>query len=225
VRHAEAIRRLGEYVEGELSLGDRAGIDAHLDGCTACAEELRALRATIDLLHGLPTPEPPAGLTSAVMREIRALPVNPSRPGLGGVLARPWLAACATAALAAVAVGVWVVRPAHVPAGAPIASERPRAASPLLGASAPPETSDPDPRPAPAPDAWREALRLAASNPRGFASRLDGLDADTRQRWLEALGAHGAEAPDLVAAAVAALRGDAHPRSREIADVLESASR
>jgi hypothetical protein len=64
--------RLGDYLEGDLSLEERELVDAHMAGCTACADELRELRATVGLLRGLPDPEPPALLTAEVMRRIEA---------------------------------------------------------------------------------------------------------------------------------------------------------
>jgi len=64
--------RLGDHLEGDLSLDERSRVDAHLAGCAECAEELRELRATISLLRGLPDPEPPARLTAQVMRRIEA---------------------------------------------------------------------------------------------------------------------------------------------------------
>jgi hypothetical protein len=62
--------RLGDHLEGDLSLDERSRVDAHLARCTECADELRELRATIGLLRGLPDPEPPARLTAEVMRRI-----------------------------------------------------------------------------------------------------------------------------------------------------------
>jgi hypothetical protein len=64
--------RLGDHLEGDLSLDERSRVDAHLARCAECADELRELRATIRLLRGLPDPEPPARLTAEVMRRIEA---------------------------------------------------------------------------------------------------------------------------------------------------------
>ena len=62
MKHAEVRERLGPYLEGELPLQQRALVDAHLDSCEPCAEELRELRGTIELLHRLPDEAPPSGL-------------------------------------------------------------------------------------------------------------------------------------------------------------------
>jgi len=64
--------RLGDHLEGDLSLDERARVDAHLARCAECADELRELRAIVGLLRGLPDPEPPAHLTARVMRRIEA---------------------------------------------------------------------------------------------------------------------------------------------------------
>jgi hypothetical protein len=64
--------RLGDHLEGDLSLEERSRVDAHIAGCAACADELRELRATVGLLRGLPDPEPPALLKAEVMRRIEA---------------------------------------------------------------------------------------------------------------------------------------------------------
>jgi hypothetical protein len=64
--------RLGYYLEGDLSLGERSRVDAHIEHCAECADELRELRATVGLLRGLSDPEPPALLTAEIMRRIDA---------------------------------------------------------------------------------------------------------------------------------------------------------
>jgi len=64
--------RLGDHLEGDLSLEERSRVDAHIEHCAECADELRELRATVGLLRGLPDPEPPVLLTAEVMRRIEA---------------------------------------------------------------------------------------------------------------------------------------------------------
>jgi len=70
MNHPEVRRRMGEYLQGDLTLAQRALFDAHLDGCDACAEDLRALRETIRLLRELPTPEVPPHLADRVVARI-----------------------------------------------------------------------------------------------------------------------------------------------------------
>jgi hypothetical protein len=64
--------RLGDHLEGDLSLAERSRVDRHLAECSTCAAELRELRATVALLRGLPDPEPPLLLRADVMRRIEA---------------------------------------------------------------------------------------------------------------------------------------------------------
>jgi hypothetical protein len=63
--------RLADYLEGDLPLSERALVDAHLDQCESCAAELSGLQKTVSLLRSLPDPEPPAGLSQAVIRRLR----------------------------------------------------------------------------------------------------------------------------------------------------------
>lgn len=70
MNHSEVRRCMGEYLQGDLSLAQRALFDAHLDGCEACAEDLRTLRSTIHLLRDLPTPDVPPHLVDRVIARI-----------------------------------------------------------------------------------------------------------------------------------------------------------
>jgi len=76
VSHAESARhvsdRLGEHLEGDLSLAEFARVDAHLNSCEECATELRELRATVALLRDLPDPELPIGFAARVAERIEA---------------------------------------------------------------------------------------------------------------------------------------------------------
>jgi len=70
--------RLGPYLEGDLPLQQRALVDAHLDVCPSCAEELKELRGTIGLLRSLPEIVPPSGLASGVIARIQAGEAQPT---------------------------------------------------------------------------------------------------------------------------------------------------
>lgn len=70
MNHPEVRRRMGEYLQGDLSLAQRALFDAHLDGCQECEADLRALRETVQLLRDLPTPEVPPHLADRVVARI-----------------------------------------------------------------------------------------------------------------------------------------------------------
>ena len=70
MNHSDIQSRMASYLDGELALGQRALFDAHLDGCEACSTELSDMRATINLLRRLPSPEPPADLVDQIMRRV-----------------------------------------------------------------------------------------------------------------------------------------------------------
>ena len=78
MNHADVKNHLADYLEGDLSLDARALVDAHLDGCAECAEEVDQMLQTIRLLRMLPEPEPPPMITANVMRRIRAGEADPS---------------------------------------------------------------------------------------------------------------------------------------------------
>lgn len=72
MNHADVKKSLADYLEGDLSLGDRALVDAHLDGCEECALEVTELEQTILMLRSMPEPETPPMIAANVMRRIRA---------------------------------------------------------------------------------------------------------------------------------------------------------
>lgn len=78
MNHADVKRQLADYLEGDLDLNDRASVDAHLDGCADCAQEVREMRQTIQLLRSMPEPEQPPMMAANVMRRIRAGETQPS---------------------------------------------------------------------------------------------------------------------------------------------------
>ena len=81
MNHSDIQSRMANYLEGELALGDRALFDGHLDSCESCSGELSEMRATINLLRRLPTPEPPAtGLNTVVGDLWRELGVTRQTP-------------------------------------------------------------------------------------------------------------------------------------------------
>ncbi len=71
MNHQEVRKRMGEYLQGDLTLSQRALFDAHLDGCEACSGELRGLRDTVGLLRELPGPEVPPHLANRVIARIQ----------------------------------------------------------------------------------------------------------------------------------------------------------
>jgi hypothetical protein len=71
VNHSDVRNHLADYLEGDLELGKRALIDAHLDECGDCSGDLAEMQSTIALLRSLPEPEVPQDFVPNVMRRIR----------------------------------------------------------------------------------------------------------------------------------------------------------
>ena len=88
--HNKVRARLSSYIDGQLTAGEAARIEAHLTDCGACRNELDSLRMTVRLLNELPLLEPPRSL---------ALESAPApAPSFTG---RLWAARLATSAMAA----------------------------------------------------------------------------------------------------------------------------
>ena len=85
MNHADIKKHLADYLEGDLALEDRALVDAHLDACDPCSNEVEEMLRTLRLLRTLPEPEIPPMIAANVMRRIRA---GESRPGFFQRVAR-----------------------------------------------------------------------------------------------------------------------------------------
>lgn len=77
--HIRARKLLGDYLEGDLKLDQRARVDGHLDECEECAREARELRQTVSMLRSLPMDVPPPDVADAVMARIAAGEGRPPR--------------------------------------------------------------------------------------------------------------------------------------------------
>ena len=110
MNHSEIQARLSDYLEGDLSATDSSLVASHLQQCDACARELDVLRAMVELLHSLPTPDPPRDLAQSVMRRLER---GEGRQGwfvrLGSALAQLVAAPVALPVSALVAVALVVV--------------------------------------------------------------------------------------------------------------------
>ena len=75
-RHRRFRRDLSAYVDDMLSEGARRRLEAHLDSCEACRQELAELRATVEVLGSLPMAEAPRSFTlaAAPAAEVRPRP-------------------------------------------------------------------------------------------------------------------------------------------------------
>lgn len=92
MRHASCARRLSQFADDTLPSDIRTRMEAHLESCTDCRDELSGLRSTIDLLGALATSvELPREFRGQVMARIDAGEADPSVLGrLGGVWCR-WM--------------------------------------------------------------------------------------------------------------------------------------
>jgi anti-sigma factor RsiW len=65
-------KRLGAYLDGELSERQQASLERHLAGCGSCRAALHALLGLEPLLRNLDVPPAPAALTSQIMTQAYA---------------------------------------------------------------------------------------------------------------------------------------------------------
>lgn len=61
--HERVRELLSGYLDGRLSAGQRTALERHLEGCRDCGHELRALRATQQMVQSLPPVRLPRGFT------------------------------------------------------------------------------------------------------------------------------------------------------------------
>jgi len=75
-RHRRFRRDLSAYLDGVLPQRARRRLDAHLDSCQACHQELTELRSTVEALGSLPMAEVPRSfaLSAAPIAEVRPRP-------------------------------------------------------------------------------------------------------------------------------------------------------
>lgn len=71
---AEARRRFSGLVDDELDRETQASVEMHVHDCPTCAEELRALRATVALLHAVAPARAPAGFVDRVTATVHPVP-------------------------------------------------------------------------------------------------------------------------------------------------------
>ena len=71
--HAVVMERLEEYLAGTLNPADERQVEAHLNGCPACREELAAMEDVSLMFHSLRVEgwtEPAPGFYSQVMAQV-----------------------------------------------------------------------------------------------------------------------------------------------------------
>ncbi len=183
--------RLSDYLDGELSAGERAALETHLAGCRGCAAALDELRAVIAAAGSLVDEPPARDLWSGIEARLGPTPgtvrVSPAVISLAEHRRRfsftlPQLAAAGIAVVALSSTVVWLVT---TRIGTPATPARPVAvATPTVSGAAAPQSAGAAARqpeaatspalplsrsPAPASEPGRVA---SAERPRGAAARL-----------------------------------------------------
>jgi len=75
--HADAQELIAAYVMNVLEPDEQRALEAHLDGCEECRQELaRLLEVGAAMAAGLPQTPPPAALREAVMAAVRPAPAR-----------------------------------------------------------------------------------------------------------------------------------------------------
>jgi hypothetical protein len=93
MRHPDDL--LADHVDGTLPERERAAVDAHLETCARCREEIELARGAVVALHDLEDVPVPVGVTGRVIAEARS--ETPKKTASGG-LSR-WIAGLAAAAV------------------------------------------------------------------------------------------------------------------------------
>ena len=79
--HGRFLEMLSDHVDGELPEAERIALEAHLQGCDSCTEELESLRATVQMLRRMPEVEAPRSFRIAPAAVTAPTP-PPERPVL-----------------------------------------------------------------------------------------------------------------------------------------------
>ena len=79
--HGRFLEMLSDYVDGLLPEAERIALEAHLQGCDSCTEELESLRATVQMLRRMPEVEAPRSFRLAPAAVTAPTP-PPERPVL-----------------------------------------------------------------------------------------------------------------------------------------------
>ena len=72
--HGRFLEVLSGYIDGELPEAERIALEAHLQGCDSCTEELESLRATVQMLRRMPEVEAPRSFRIAPAADNRSHP-------------------------------------------------------------------------------------------------------------------------------------------------------
>jgi hypothetical protein len=131
--------RLSDYLDGELSEGERSALERHLAACPTCTSALEGLTRVAERARRLPAPAPATDLWPGIAARIGA---DPGPVAIAGPRRRRWtfslpeLAAACLAVAALSGSGVWLLM-GRGPAAAAPAPSQPVAISPAPAVSRP----------------------------------------------------------------------------------------
>ena len=77
--HGRFLEMLSDYLDGELPEAERIALEAHLQGCDSCTEEMESLRTTVQMLRRMPEVEAPRSFRIAPAAVAAPTP-PPERP-------------------------------------------------------------------------------------------------------------------------------------------------
>jgi anti-sigma factor RsiW len=136
--------RLSDYLDGELSEGERSALERHLAACPTCTSTLEDLTRVAQRARRLPTPAPATdlwpGIAARIGADTRPLPVAPApTTRRRWSFSLPELAAACLAVAALSGSGVWLLagRGPAASSPAPAAPSRPVALAPSPALSRP----------------------------------------------------------------------------------------
>jgi len=106
--------RLSEYLDGELGAGERAALEAHLDGCPDCRVVMAELRRVVARTQALEDAPPERDLWPSIARQIGrvspvVVPLPPRRAGRRISFTVPQLLAAGIALITVSAGAAWTV--------------------------------------------------------------------------------------------------------------------
>ena len=137
-----------DYLDGDLSLRERKELQHHLKECLSCYRKWSSLQKTQEILHQLPTLDPPEHLSAVVMARLKNR--RHHRPPWFSATFPRWLPLGVGAALLfLISVGLWQVMPSQYPWQSLFPSSRKNVTTTTRPAEPSPETftirkGDPD---------------------------------------------------------------------------------
>ena len=126
--------KLSDYVDGDLSEGERAAFERHLVACPACTSALAGLLRVVEQARALPDRPPETDLWAGIAERMIEAPPGPVAPrtlGRRWTFTLPELAAAALAIAVVSGGGMWLAA-RHVEGDQPVATQPAPSPSPAV---------------------------------------------------------------------------------------------